>query len=60
MEEKAVLWTVIVALLVIALLVRTFIELNKNRSGRVFTLASDEEMFYCPGDCNEKIEDETV
>lgn len=60
MEEKAVLWTVIVALLIIALLVKTFIELNKNKRRNVISLASDEEMFYCPGDCNEKIEDETV
>ena len=50
MEQKIIIWTVIVAVLAIALIVKTVSELYKGRKSRIIQFASDEEIFYCPGD----------
>ena len=52
MEQKIIIWSAIVAVLAIALIVKTIMELYKGRKSRIIQFASDEEMFFCPGDIN--------
>ena len=52
MEQKIIIWSAIVAVLAIALIVRTIMDLYKGRKSRIIQFASDEEMFFCPGDIN--------
>lgn len=52
MEQKIIIWSVIVLALAAALLIKTAMELYKGRKSRIIGFASDEELFYCPGDIN--------
>ena len=58
MNEKVIIWTVIVCLLVVSLAVKTALEIRKNKSKHIFGIASDEDLFYCPGDIKGEIDDD--
>ena len=58
MEEKVIIWTIIVCALVLTLLIKTIKELSKNKTSHIIGIASDEDMFYCPGDIKGEIDDD--
>ena len=58
MEEKVIIWTTIVCVIVVVLCIKTIQELRKSQKTNILSIATDEEMFYCPGDIKGEIDDD--
>ena len=50
METKFIVWTSVVALLVVVFAVKAISDFRKGKKYHFFGIASEAEMFYCPGD----------
>ena len=50
METKFIIWTAVVALLVVVFIWKAISDFRKGKKHPFFEIASDSEIFYCPGD----------
>lgn len=50
METKFIIWTTVVAMLVIVFAAKAISDFRHGKKQHFFSIGSDAEMFYCPGD----------
>ena len=49
-NQETIIWTAIVAILALALILKTISDLRKNKKTHIIEFGSEEDIFYCPGD----------
>lgn len=50
METKFIVWTAVVVLLLVVFIWKAISDFRKGKKNSLFGIASDAELFYCPGD----------
>ena len=58
MEQKMIIWSTVVVLLVVVFAAKGFSDFYKGKKHKLIEMGSETEMFYCPGDPRPSKDDE--